>query len=113
MGDPLDVNSTFTQFERRLGADSKLADNEDISGGVSQEVKDVSSFTVYLSAGSAVDVTVELSPDGGTTWYEPEESPVSIDGSTDGVERISYDCNKLRLTGSDTTPVTAKIREVV
>jgi len=110
---PTETSSTIDIINDLASDDRTVADGEDISNGVKDDIADVSSFTVYLSAGSAVDVTVELSPDGGTTWYEPEESPVSIDGSTDGVERISYDCNKLRLTGSDTTPVTAKIREVV
>jgi len=110
---PTETSSTIEVINDLASDDRTVADGEDISNGVEDDIADVSSFTVYLSAGSAVDVTVELSPDGGTTWYEPEESPVSMDGSTDGVERISYDSNKLRLTGSDTTPVTAQIREVV
>lgn len=85
----------------------------DISGGVEQGVQSPSSFTLFVSASAAVEVKVELSPDGGTTYFTPTESPISIGtGGGDAVEHFDYDVSHVKLTGNNTTAVQALIRAV-
>ncbi|GAA0276965.1 hypothetical protein [Halobacterium noricense] len=102
---------------KRAAEESGLTDGEeDLSDGVEVDVGDVSAFTLYLgvSTGTAVDVTVMLSPDGGTNFYEPDESPVSFASSDESkVEHIPYNANRIRLKANNTTPVKAQLREVV
>lgn len=85
----------------------------DISGSVSSSLNDNDSFTLYLNAGASVDITVNLSPNGGTDTFEPPESPISFGSSGDDVVRFTYDANHIQLTGSNTTSVQAIIREIV
>ena len=68
-------------------------------------------WTLYIHAEDAIDVTIQLSPDGAN-WYEPDESPLSFSGAGDKVIEMGYDACKLRLIGSNTTAVTAQIRGV-
>ena len=105
-------------MRKRAAGESGLTDGEekDLTGGVEAEVGDVSAFTLYLgvSTASAVDVSVYLSPDGGTTYYEPDESPVEMASDDESaVEHIPYNASMVKLVASDATPVQAQIREVV
>lgn len=106
-------------IRRRAAAESGLTDGEeDLTGGVEAEVGNVSAFTLYLgvSTASSVEVEVEvyLSPDGGTTYYEPDESPVALASDDESaVEHIPYNASAVKLVASDATPVKAQIREVV
>jgi len=104
-------------IRRRAAGESGLTDGEeDLSGGVEAEVDDVEAFTLYLgvSTASSVEVSVYLSPDGGTNYYEPDESPVSMASDDDSaVEHIPYNASMVKLVASDATPVKAQIREVV
>jgi len=110
---PVQTSTEIETLNGRLGEDRQLADEEDISGGVETEISDVTTFTLYLDVAGAVDLTVELSPDGGT-WYEPRtESPVSFDGADTDIYLMRYDATAIRLTGSNGTDVTAQVREVV
>jgi len=86
--------------------------DRDISGGVTAELSNYKRWTLYLKAADAIDITVELSPDEGNTWYEVPESPVSFSGAGDRVIEMGYDATHIRLTGSNTTRVTAQIRGV-
>lgn len=104
--------------QKRAGEESGLTDGEqDISDGVQNDLADVTAFTLYLGVADdadAVDVAVYLSPDGGTNYYEPDESPVSIPSSeTSAVEHIPYNASALKLVATTTTPIQAQIREVV
>ncbi|WP_144901365.1 hypothetical protein [Halobellus captivus] len=85
----------------------------DISGGVEQEIGDVSSFTLYLDVAAAVDVTVELSPNGGDDWFEVTESPVKFAAAGQDAVHIEYNADRVRLKGSNTENVKAIVREVV
>lgn len=87
----------------------------DISGGVTFDLSEFMNgydkLTLFLNAGAAVDVTVELSPVDGTDWFEIPESPISIPtGGGDDVTEITYDGAQIRLTGSNTTAVQAIYR---
>ena len=112
----VNTNSEYTDLTSRAGFKSDLADTEDISGGVETELGDTNTVTLFLKVteGAAIDVKVELSPDG-ETWYEPtDESPVSFaSNDTDKVEHIPYNASHLRITGGNATAVQAQIREVV
>ena len=106
----------YTMAKRAAGSAGLTDGEEDISGGVEAAVGDVSAFTLYLgvSTATAVDVQVVLSPDDGTNWYEPEESPVTFtSGDESAVEHIRYNASRIRLKGSNATPVKAQLREVV
>jgi hypothetical protein len=110
----LETTTEIDELKGRAGREAKVADAEDISGGVEAAISNVASFTLYLDVAGSVDLTLELSPDGGETWYEPrDESPISFGGDDSDLYRIVYDADRIRLTGSDGTAVTAQIREVV
>lgn len=85
----------------------------DISAGVTLALRNHTSMTLLLNAAAAVDVTVEVSPNGGTDTYEIPESPIQFAAAGDDVVRITYDVNWIRLTGSNTTAVLAQIRELI
>lgn len=89
-----------------------IASTEDISGGVTAELSNYDRWTLYLKLTAACDITVELSPDGGTTWYEIEESPFSYGAAGDGTEEFGYDATDIRLTSSTADNVTAQVRGV-
>ncbi len=110
------VNTTSeeTSITERASGVGQLADAADISGdGVEARTSASESTTLFLSVEGAVDVTVEVSPDGGETWYVLPESPAAFDAAGDDAIKIAYDFNRIRLSASDGTAVTAQIREVV
>lgn len=108
------TSSERTNLSDRAGGSAKLADAADLTNGVVAKSANVESTTLYLSVSGAVNVTVEVSPDGGETWYVLPESPVSFDGENDTTIDIAYNHNRLRLTSTDgAVDVTAQVREVV
>lgn len=111
----LDTETEIRDIKGRSGNSSDVTNGqEDISVQKTSPVGNVSSFTVFLDAAGAVDVTIELSPDGGSTWYEPrKESPVSFSGANEEIVQVEYNATDIRVTGSDTTAVEVQIREVV
>lgn len=115
----LDTNTVIDRIMGRAAARSQIADQADISGGVEADVDDVSSFSVFLKTEGAVNIEIELSPDG-TNWYKPgdadstpDESPVQFNDAGTEIIHMAYDADKIRLTGSNATAVTAQIKEVV
>jgi hypothetical protein len=111
----VEVSSEATNISRRDGGTAKLADAENISGdGVEARTSNTTSTTLYLSVDGAVTISVEVSPDGGSTWYVLPESPVKFSGSDDNAIRFAYDFNRLRVSSDDASvDVTAQLREVV
>ncbi|AXG09479.1 hypothetical protein [Haloplanus rubicundus] len=110
----LETLTKIEELKGRFASDSQLADNEDTSGGVETSIGDVASYSLFLDVEGAIDLRVYLSPDGGETWYEPrEESPISFGGSNTDVYWFEYDADRIRLVGTNDTPVTAQVREVV
>ncbi|RLI73912.1 hypothetical protein DRP04_15250 [Archaeoglobales archaeon] len=89
-----------------------ICTNADISSGVIASLKNFKRWTLYLKAAAAMDIKIELSPDGGTTWYEIPDSPISFSAAGDDVLEVGYDATHIKLTGSTTDAVTAQIRGV-
>jgi len=89
-----------------------IASAEDISGGVTAELSNYDRWTLFVHVADAIDITVELSSDGGDTWFEIPESPLSYSGAADDANDMGYDATHIRLTGSNTTSTTAHIRGV-
>jgi len=89
-----------------------IASAEDISGGVTAELSNYDRWTLFIHVAAAVDITVELSPDDGDTWYEIPESVLSYGGAADDALEFGYDATHIRLTGSNTTDTTAQVRGV-
>jgi len=94
------------------GATIIIASAADVSGGVIAALNNFKRWTLYLHTDAAIDITVELSPDGGSSWFLIPESPISFSAAADDVIEFGYDATHIRLTGSNTTPVTAIIRGV-
>jgi len=94
------------------GGTIDIANAEDISAGVTASLANFDRWTLLLNAAGAIDITVEISPDGGTTWYEIPESPLSFSGAGDKTEELGYDATNIRLTGSNATNVTSQVRGV-
>jgi len=101
-----------TKAPKDEGETIEICTNADISGGVTAELKNFKRWTLYLKTADAIDITIELSPDGGTTWFTVPESPVSFSAAGDDVIEFGYDATHIRLTGSNTNAVTAIIRGV-
>lgn len=111
---PLGISGEIEKLRGRWGGESGLTDGQqDISSSVETEVGNVPVFSVYLSTAGAVTIDVKLSPDGGSTWYTPPESPIEFSAADDDIVNIEYNATDIRLTGRSTTAVQAQIREVV
>jgi len=100
------------ELGERAGEHLVAADAEDISAGIEQVLKDYSRLTFYVHVDGAIDITVEMSPDGGTHWFEIPESPLSYSDVADDVLEVGYDGDRLRITGSNTTATTFIVRGV-
>jgi hypothetical protein len=93
------------------GSYTTLASAADISTGVSASVS-AKAHTLMINTDAAIDITVEVSPDAGTNWYEIPESPFSYGSASQDVAKIEYNMDQIRLTGSNsTTAVTAQLAE--
>ena len=115
----LETDTVIDRIMGRASSRDTLADAEDVSAGVEQALGDVTGLSLYLRAEGAVNVQIELSPDG-SEWFEPgkasntpAESPIKFEGAGTEIVSLGYDADAIRITGSDSTPVTAKIKEVV
>jgi len=86
-----------------------IADSEDISNGASITLNNYNQYTLMLHVDGSIDITVELSPDSGTNWFEIPESKLSYGSAQDDVLEMGYDADMIRLTGSNATSVTAKV----
>jgi len=86
--------------------------NGDISGGVEADLPPATKWTLFLHVNGAIDVSIYLSPDG-VDWFEIPESPRSFASAGDDVIEVGYTARKVKLVGSNTTAVLAKIHYVV
>jgi hypothetical protein len=114
------TSSEQTNISSRDAGSALLADAANISTGVTASASASESTTLYVAVDGAVELTVEASPDGGSTWFVLPESPLSLDAPAQGEDTnddavvFGYDFNRLRLTASTAdVSVTAAIREVV
>lgn len=110
----LESDANVEEIQGRKGTTRDLTDGaEDLQTGREKVVGNVPEFTIYLSADGAVEVSVHLSPDGGSTWYEAPESPVKFAAAGDEMVHIKYNCDRVRLTTNNATGVQAQVREVM
>lgn len=108
------TSSEQTNISSRDAGSALLADAANISTGVTAAASASESTTLFLSVDGAVEVTVEVSPNGGETWFTLPESPVKFGGTGDDAIQFRYDFDRLRLTSNDAdVAVTAALREVV
>lgn len=110
------LGSNVEKIEAREAVGTPLTDGpEDISEGVTESLStgsgSPSSSTLYISTKGAMNVKIEFSPDGGSTWYEPaNESPIGFDAAGEDVAFIEYDASQIRVTGSNSTNVNLDLR---
>ena len=116
----VNTSSERTNISDREGGSELLADESNLSTGVTAKTSDVESSTLFLSVDGAVEVEVEASPNGGETWFVLPESPLDLAAPADGEDtrddavHLLYNFNRLRLTSDDAAvAVTAALREVV
>jgi len=105
---------TIHEPEMRYALDSgetvSICEAEDISGGAMAPLSNYDRWTLFVHVAGAIDITVELY--SGENWYEIPESPLSYSAAGDDVLETGYDGTDIRLTGSNTTEVTADVRGV-
>jgi hypothetical protein len=89
-----------------------LADSSDISGGVSASVSS-SSFALLISGTGGDTLKIEVSPDGGTSWYETDESHAGITINSNGEQtiQVEYSCTAVRVTNESTALTTVEMVE--
>jgi len=109
--DNLDVLLS-TRAPKDEGETITIAIDEDISAGKTAALKNFKRWTLYLKTAGAIDITIELSPDGGNTWFTVPESPISFSGAGDNIIEMGYDATHIKLTGSNTNATTAIIRGI-
>jgi len=89
-----------------------LADNEDISAGktftVTEEYK-WRNTSLYLRTNGAIDISLEFAPEG-SDFYEPEESPLVFSTAGTNIYEINFAWKAIRITGSNSSNVTAKLK---
>jgi len=109
-------NNTLTDIVNALtggasaGETVTIASAIDISGGVVGNVGNYNRWSLYINASAAIDITVELSPDAGATYYDISESPLVFSAAGDEVYEMGYTANRIRLTGSNVNVCTVQIR---
>jgi hypothetical protein len=109
----LETDTDIRSLKGREQTRRELADTEDISSGVEEPVGNVSAFTLFIEVAGSVNITVEFSPDGGETWYQPRnESPLKFSEANTDLVFVDYVADAVRLTASNSTNVTAELREV-
>jgi len=84
-----------------------ICESKDISSGIETTLKAYDRWTLYLKAAGAVDIKIELYD--GVEYHEIDESPISFGSAGSRVLSMGYDAYKIKLTGSNTTAVTARI----
>ena len=99
-------------YRKNVGKTIRIVENQNISQGIIIQLGNFRRWTLYLKTQGAINITVELSPDGGLTWFEIPESPISFNAAGNDVIELGYDATHIKLTGSNTTLVTAIIRGV-
>lgn len=110
-----DIEKTGVALGGRTSIRTDVAkDFEDFSDGITADPVEAPNTTIYLESKGAVDLEIELSPDGGNNWYElPNDSPVKF--STDEVVLLEfeYDFDKIRFTSDSETGIKNQIFQTV
>lgn len=85
-----------------------ICTNANISTGVSKTTKPYYSVSLYIQTAGAINITIEITPDG-TNWYPVPEGVRFYGAATKDIIEIGYTLQGIKLTGSNTTNVTASI----
>ena len=96
----------------RAEKNPQLADAENVSTGVETTFESTAAkIVLFLDVAGAIDITVELTPDSGSTWFEPNDGalPLSFSSADDDVVVLNYSATGIRITGSNGTAVTAEV----
>ena len=106
------INTTLRNVIKQvLGQDAMetitICEDENISSGVEASLKAYKRWTLYLKAAGAINVTIKLYD--GSEYHEIDESPISFSSAGSRVLSMGYDAYKIKLTGSNTTAVTARV----
>ncbi|UWG46576.1 hypothetical protein HSRCO_0277 [Halanaeroarchaeum sp. HSR-CO] len=115
----LKTSTVIEELSSRASSKSDVSASEDLSGGKEVPVGDVTKFTVFLKVEGAVDVDIELSPDG-ENWYRPgeadntpDESPIKFTSAGTEIVALGYAADYVRVTATNDTPVSVQVKEVV
>ena len=109
----IDAFSSSTIIDRE-GETTIICTDTDISGeGIQQFIKNFINWTIYFKANDAVEITVELSPDEGTTWFEmPGTFSIPGGGGSDWINGQYLVVNAIKLSANNTEGVTAILRGI-
>ncbi len=108
---PIDVSaSTVTVQEDQSPETNELASSSDISGGVSVEISK-RNYTIYLenTGSSSSDVTISYSPDGGSTYFDDPEGPITVPSGGKQLVEVDYDATDIQVTASNTEPFNVNV----
>jgi len=103
----------YTVAKEDSGATVAVAENEDASGGKTATLQNFKIFTLYLTVTAACTVTVELSPDGGSTWFEEPGSPYVFGAAGTQFIDLPYAATSIKVTSTTADPITAIGRGVL
>jgi hypothetical protein len=107
------LTDIFDTLTEGAGETITIATAADISGGVDSATGNFSRWTLFLTVADVIDIDIELSPDGGVTYYDVPESPIVFAAAGDDIIEFGYDATHIRLTGSNANLVTAQIRGII
>lgn len=91
------------------GETVSVAISEDISSGVTASLKNYRSWTLFINSAGANDITVSLSPDDETSWFDLYDT-ITFNSSGTITLEMPYEATDIKLTGSQSNNVTAKVR---
>ncbi len=106
------LNAVDTKPSDRGAQNVDICSAADTSGGVTAALGNYNQATLYLESAGSIKLTVEVSPNGGTDIYEILESPIILDAGEKVAYPFTYKANWIKITGSNTSAVTAKIRGI-
>lgn len=95
------------------GATVTIADGDDASGGLTAALQNFKIFTLYLTVTAACTITVELSPDNGSTWFEEPGSPYVFGAAGTQFIDLPYAATSIKVTSTTADPITAIGRGVL
>jgi len=95
----------------RTGESVVIADGANISGGwFTGTLGCYDRWTLYIATSGTIDVRFELSPDGGTHYFESSDSPLQYVGASEDINEMGYDATNIRITGNSLVGVTCIVR---
>lgn len=92
----------------------EVANSQDISAGITEDLNNNDDLTIFISTDDAIDITVEFSANG-TDWftYQDDDDDFVFAGAGDRIFEINFKAPHIRFTGSNTTLTTIHMFEVM